>query len=87
MIGCRPGGTYVDATVGLGGHAEAMAERIAPGGKLIVYRGETSDMAYFILIRFSRLSASVSSLTPIRLLCMALAISSMLWSYVLLSTG
>ena len=35
MIGCRPGGTYVDATVGLGGHAEAMAERIAPGGKLI----------------------------------------------------
>jgi len=35
LIGCRPGGTYVDATVGLGGHAEAMAERIAPGGKLI----------------------------------------------------
>ncbi|MBN1917152.1 MAG: 16S rRNA (cytosine(1402)-N(4))-methyltransferase RsmH [Verrucomicrobia bacterium] len=35
LIGCRPGGTYVDATVGLGGHAEALAERIAPGGRLI----------------------------------------------------
>jgi len=35
LIGCRPGGTYVDATVGLGGHAEAIAERIIPGGKLI----------------------------------------------------
>jgi 16S rRNA (cytosine1402-N4)-methyltransferase len=35
LIGCRPGGTYVDATVGLGGHAEAMAERMTPGGRLI----------------------------------------------------
>ncbi len=31
----RPGGTYVDATVGLGGHAEAILERILPGGRLI----------------------------------------------------
>ncbi len=35
LIGCRRGGTYVDATVGLGGHAEAIAERITPGGRLI----------------------------------------------------
>jgi 16S rRNA (cytosine1402-N4)-methyltransferase len=35
LIGCRQGGTYVDATVGLGGHAEAIAERITPGGRLI----------------------------------------------------
>jgi len=32
---CRPGGTYVDATLGLGGHAWAILERIQPGGLLI----------------------------------------------------
>lgn len=31
----RPGGVYVDATVGGGGHAEAVLERIGPGGRLI----------------------------------------------------
>ncbi|MBM3451064.1 MAG: 16S rRNA (cytosine(1402)-N(4))-methyltransferase RsmH [Armatimonadetes bacterium] len=31
----RPGATVVDATVGLGGHAEAIAKRLAPGGRLV----------------------------------------------------
>jgi len=31
----RPGGAYVDATVGSGGHAAAILERIVPGGRLI----------------------------------------------------
>jgi len=35
LLQCRPGGTYVDATIGLGGHAEAILERIQPGGQLI----------------------------------------------------
>ena len=32
---CRPGGIFVDATLGLGGHAEAILQKIQPGGRLI----------------------------------------------------
>lgn len=35
FLRCKPGGVYVDATLGLGGHARALLERIRPGGMLI----------------------------------------------------
>ena len=35
LLRCKPGGTYVDATIGLGGHAEMILEKIQPGGQLI----------------------------------------------------
>lgn len=35
LLKCTPGGIYVDATVGLGGHAQAILDHIQPGGLLI----------------------------------------------------
>lgn len=34
-LNCRPGGIYVDGTLGGSGHAKAICEKIAPGGTLI----------------------------------------------------
>jgi 16S rRNA (cytosine1402-N4)-methyltransferase len=35
LLQCKPGGIYVDATVGLGGHALGILERCRPGGLLV----------------------------------------------------
>jgi len=34
-LSVHPGGSYVDCTLGAGGHARAILERISPGGKLL----------------------------------------------------
>jgi 16S rRNA (cytosine1402-N4)-methyltransferase len=44
----RPGETIIDATVGAGGHARQIAERVAPGGRLI---GLDQDAAMLDLAR------------------------------------
>jgi 16S rRNA (cytosine1402-N4)-methyltransferase len=35
LLQLKPGGIYVDATVGMGGHSQAILEKIQPGGLLI----------------------------------------------------
>jgi 16S rRNA (cytosine1402-N4)-methyltransferase len=35
LLQCKPGGIYVDATVGMGGHTRAILERVQPGGQVI----------------------------------------------------
>jgi 16S rRNA (cytosine1402-N4)-methyltransferase len=35
LLQCKPGGIYVDATVGLGGHSQGILEKIQPGGLLV----------------------------------------------------
>jgi 16S rRNA (cytosine1402-N4)-methyltransferase len=35
LLQCKPGGIFVDGTVGLGGHSQAILEKIQPGGLLI----------------------------------------------------
>ncbi len=35
FLGVRPGGTYVDCTLGLAGHAEGIIRRLGPAGRLI----------------------------------------------------
>src|SRR2546423_8934494 len=35
FLAIRPGGTYIDATLGLGGHSLEIASRLGPQGRLI----------------------------------------------------
>src|SRR5687768_7073810 len=35
FLRCRPGGFYVDCTLGMGGHAEKILEKSAPDGRLL----------------------------------------------------
>jgi 16S rRNA (cytosine1402-N4)-methyltransferase len=41
----RPGGTYVDCTLGLGGHAEAILRRLGPSGRLVGLDRDAEAMA------------------------------------------
>ena len=58
LLGCRPGRRYVDATVGLGGHAEAILERIQPGGVLLGLDRDEEALA-IARRRLARYAASV----------------------------
>ena len=40
MLGIRPSGIYVDATLGGGGHSRAILSELGPDGRLIVFDGQ-----------------------------------------------
>jgi 16S rRNA (cytosine1402-N4)-methyltransferase len=54
LLAVRPGGLWVDGTVGLGGHAEALLRATAPGGRLVGLDrdGETLERARVRLAPF-----------------------------------
>ena len=44
LLQCKPGGFYVDGTIGLGGHSEGILERILPGGRLLGIDRDTESL-------------------------------------------
>jgi 16S rRNA (cytosine1402-N4)-methyltransferase len=45
LLRVRRGGTYVDCTLGLGGHAEAIIRKLGPSGRLIGFDRDSEAMA------------------------------------------
>jgi 16S rRNA (cytosine1402-N4)-methyltransferase len=45
LLAVRPGGLYVDGTVGLGGHAEEVLRRSAPDGRLVAFDRDPAALA------------------------------------------
>src|SRR5579875_416740 len=88
-LALRPGGTYVDATFGAGGHSRAILERLGPSGKLAAFDVDPSVHARagvpcdprFILIRgnFRHLDAALEfrKLAPVDGVLFDLGVSSM----------
>jgi 16S rRNA (cytosine1402-N4)-methyltransferase len=44
LLQCKPGGVYVDGTIGLGGHAQGILEGIIPDGRLLGIDRDTESL-------------------------------------------
>jgi 16S rRNA (cytosine1402-N4)-methyltransferase len=62
-LNVRPGGVYVDATLGLGGHSSAIAKRLGGKGRLICFDRDPQAMAK-ARARFEELRAELGSEMP-----------------------
>ena len=62
LLKVRPGGTYVDATLGLGGHSGAIVRRLGPEGTLIAFDRDPEAMAQ-AQVRLAEIAEEVRSAT------------------------
>jgi len=62
-LNVRPGGVYVDATLGLGGHSAAIARKLGGKGKLICFDRDAEAMAKAVA-RLEALKAELGSAMP-----------------------
>ena len=70
----QPGGTYVDCTLGLAGHAEGIVRRLGPAGRLIAFDRDPEALALG-KERLDRVCAELGSLAP-QVTAMGVAFSS-----------
>src|SRR5579871_6746288 len=59
----RPAGTYVDCTLGFGGHAEAILRQLGPSGRLVGFDRDPEAMA-FAKDRLVRVCEELGSQAP-----------------------
>jgi 16S rRNA (cytosine1402-N4)-methyltransferase len=63
LLRVNPDGTYVDCTVGLGGHAEGIVRRLGPGGRLIGFDRDPEALA-LAKARLDRVAGELGSRAP-----------------------
>jgi 16S rRNA (cytosine1402-N4)-methyltransferase len=63
FLSVRPGGTYVDCTLGLAGHAEGIVRRLGPAGSLIGFDRDPEALG-LAKTRLDRVRAELESQAP-----------------------
>jgi len=63
FLSVRPGGTYADCTLGLGGHAEGIIRQLGPAGRLIAFDRDPEALE-LAKARLSRVSEELGTEAP-----------------------